>query len=140
MPLRAVKQQTDRGSLKNLVHPQEAAVGLYQDPPTQTELRFKKLCEYAQGAKDRKMQQALGIITTDYISDKNALPLSVYRLRQIVADIKSRSAGQIEQLEKQFASHIGNEINQKVIDYTTRRWRIKTASVRKPPVFRRVSK
>jgi len=138
MPIRRVSQLSDRGSIKDLVHPREAEVGLYKEPPTPAELRFKKLYEYAQTYKDIKLQGALGIITTDYIGDKNALPLSVYRLKKVVEDIKSRLGHEIEKLEQQFMSHLSDPVSSELVDYLSKK-RIKTAAVRKPPIFRRVS-
>jgi hypothetical protein len=110
-----------------------------ESPPTPFELKLKELYEYAQTYKNQEMLTALGFITTDYISDKNALPLSVYRLRQIVAECKSHSSRQIEALEKQFADHLGGKISAKASQYLNKQRLIKFASVRKPPVFRRVS-
>ena len=136
--IRQVSQLSDRGSIKDLVHPREAEVGLYKEPPTPAELRFKKLYEYAQTYKDIKLQGALGIITTDYIGDKNALPLSVYRLKKVVEDIKSRLGHEIEKLEQQFMSHLSDPVSSELVDYLSKK-RIKTAAVRKPPIFRRVS-
>lgn len=138
MAIRRVSQLSDRGSIKDLIHPREAEVGLLNDPPTAAEVRFKKLYEYSQTQKDTKMQHALGIITTDYISDKSALPLSVYRIKKIVEDIKSRSGLQIQKLEEQIAGHLHDGVSEKLIRYLSSK-RIKTAVTRKPPVFRRVS-
>jgi hypothetical protein len=138
MPLRAVKQRSERGSLKDLATKQ--SVSLEQETNyqlTTSEVRLQKLYECA--SRDPKMQCALGVITTDYISDKNALPLSVYRLRKIVNDIKSRSGGHISQLEAQFSGFLTSEISQETIDLISKHRRVKTASARKPPVFRRAS-
>jgi hypothetical protein len=137
--IRRVSQLSDRGSIKDLVHPREAEVGLYKEPPTPAEIRFKKLYEYAQTYKDTKLQGALGIITTDYIADKNALPLSVYRIKKVVEDIKSRSGSQIEKLEEQIAEHLHDGVSPLAIAYLSRKKFVKTAATRKPPVFRRVS-
>lgn len=138
MPIRRVKQQTDRGKIKDLVGANEPAEP--QVKPLAFELRMKKLFEYAQLHKDQRLQSALGFITTDYISDKNALPLSVYRIRKIVDDIKSRSAGQIDQLSAEFMEYMTDELSPEAIAYVTKRSRIKTASARKPPVFWRARK
>lgn len=138
MPIHRVSQPTDRGNIKNLAHPHEINV-TYNDPsPISSELRYKKLYEYAATHKDIKLVQALGIITTDYISDKNALPLSIYRIRQTVEDIKSRSGHQIEKLQQQFIGHLKDPVSPKLINYLSKHKRIKTASISKTP-FRRVS-
>lgn len=138
MPIKRVSQLSDRGSIKDLIHPREVEVGLLKNAPTPAELRFKKLYEYSQTYKDTKMQQALGIITTDYISDKTALPLSIYRIRKVVEDIKSRPGSQIEKLEEQIAGHLHDGVSEELIAYLSSR-RVKIAAARKPPVFRRVS-
>jgi hypothetical protein len=140
MPIRAVKQYTDRGKIKDLVKSSEIdAEPLFQ--PSSTELRMKKLFEYAQLHKDKELQSSLGIITTDYISDKNALPLSIYRIRQIVDDIKSKSSEKINQLSQQFMGCFNSEPSPEAIEYlSTRRSINKIASARRPPVFWRASR
>jgi hypothetical protein len=139
MSIRAVKPRTDRGSIKDLAKPGEA-----NDPefmPHPSELRMKTLYEFAQLHKDNKLQSALGFITTDYISDKNALPLSIYRIRQIVDDIKSKSAGEIDKLSELFSRYMKDEISSETIEYlNTKRAMVKNASVRKPPTFWRASR
>lgn len=138
MPIRTVKQYTDRGKIKDL-----AKAGEVTEPealPSPSELRMKKLFEYAQLNKDKNLQAALGFITTDYIADKNAIPLSAYRIRQVVADIKAKSSGKIDALSQQFVGCLGDELSPETIDYlNSRRPRVKTASVRKP-VFWRASR
>lgn len=135
MPIRTVKQHTDRGKIKDLVVASEIAAES-QDQPSPSELRMKKLFEYAQLTKNQKLLDALGFITTDYISDKNALPLSVYRIRQMVTDIKSKSSGNIDLLSQQFSGFMGDELSPETVDYLNKkRARVKTASVRKAPIF-----
>lgn len=140
MPIRTVKQRSERGSLKDLANASElAAESQYQ--PLPSELRMKTLFEYAQLNKDQDLQSSLGIITTDYISDKNALPLSVYRIRKIVADIKSKSGAQIDQLSQQFLQCLSSELSPETVDYFNKRnLRVKTASVKKPAIFWRASR
>lgn len=123
MSFKKARQYSDRGSIKNLSQKQEVG-----SPPRAFELRLKKLFEFAQDNKDHNLQAALGFITTDYIHDKNALPLIVYRIRQTVADIKNKSPGKIEKLQLQFEKCFGINSNQ-----------IKTASAWKSPIFRRAS-
>lgn len=123
MPFRKVKQHSDRGSIKDLAQKQES-----ESPLLPSEIRLKRLFEFAQNNKDHNLQAALGFITTDYIHDKSALPLIVYRLRKTIADIKSKSPGKIEKLQLQFEKCFGiNPV------------RIKTASAWKSPIFRRAS-
>lgn len=134
MPIRRVNQTSDRGSIKNLTQRQEDEVEF-----TSTEKRFKKLWDYAYDNKDVNFQQALGVITTDYIGDKTALPLSVYRLRKIVEDIKSRPGSQVEQLQSEFTGLIKDHVSPVIMAEISRKKFVKTASSCKPPVFRRVS-
>jgi hypothetical protein len=139
MPIRTVKQHTDRGKIKDLAKPGEVIEP--EIVPSSTELRMKKLYEYAQLNKDHELQSALGFITTDYISDKNALPLSVYRIRQMVDDIKSKSAGKIDRLSEELLQYFGDGPSPLVKEYLNQKHaRIKTASVRKPPSFWRASR
>lgn len=135
MPIRSVKQHSDRGSIKNLANPDY----LPEEPPSAFELRFKKLYEYSQAYKDTELQNSLGIITTNYIADKNALPLSAYRIRTIIDDIKSKSSGAIEELQKQLSGCFGEILSEEALDYLSKHKRIKTASAKKP-VFWRASR
>jgi len=134
MPIRHVKQNSERGSIKNLMQRQEDEVEL-----TSTEKRFKQLWDYACENKDVGIQNALGIITTDYIGDKNALPLSIYRIRKIVEDIKSRPGSRVSQLQEEFAGLIQDNVSPLLAEQMLQKKMIKTAGKRKPPVFRRVS-
>lgn len=139
MAIRTVKQYTDRGSIKNLVKSNE--ISEPEDIPLPSELRMKQLYEFAQLNKDKNMQSALGLITTDYISDKNAIPLSVYRIRQIVEDIKSTSGDKINNLAAQFLGYMSDELSPDAIEYLNKKGtQIKTASIRKPPSFWRASR
>lgn len=140
MSIRVVKQYSDRGSLKDLVtKTKEPATSELKYLPS--ELRMKQLYEYAQLNKDSKLQAATGFITTDYISDKNALPLSIYRLRKIVDDIRSKSGGKIDELALQFSGCFDEKLSDVLgKEYIKQKAMVKTASGRKPPVFWRVSK
>ncbi len=137
MPIRKVKQHSERGSIKDLIAQVEKSVLPEEFPPTSSEIRMKKLFEHAQACRDKKMMAALGIITTDYIQDKDALPLSAYRIKQIIDDIKAKSPGKIEKLQAQFEGCFDSGISDKLLDYLAKR-RVKTASVKRPPAFRRV--
>lgn len=135
MPIRTVKQRTDRGKIKDLARPIDVVEAEIE--PSAFELRMKKLFEFAQLCKDTNMQSALGFITTDYIADKNALPLSAYRIRQMISDIKSKSSVEIDRLSQDLSGYMmEDEISQEAIAYITRKRRIKTASVRKPLFWR----
>jgi hypothetical protein len=138
MSIRRVKQHSDRGSIKDLVSGSTQVEPEFLALPA--ELRMKKLYEFAQITKDTNLQDALGFITTDYISDKNALPLSVYRLRKIIDDIKSKSGNKIEQLTQQFSSYFGDGLGAHAKEYLKDKSLLKTASVRKTPSFWRARK
>lgn len=134
MPIRAVKQYSDRGKIKNLAKVEDC----YQpeEAPIPSELRMKRLVKFAELTKDKGLQSAMGFITTDYIADKNAIPLSAYRIRQVVADIKSKSSGQIDELSQEFQSCISFEKDPEAEAYwKNKQAMVKNASVRKPPAF-----
>ena len=134
MTIRKVPKFSERGSLKDLAHPENI---VKEEPLTASELRFKRLYAFAQEQRDVTLQQALGVITTDYISDKNALPLSIYRLRQMVEEIKSKNSS-IAELEAQYSSRLKDTLSSATIDFLSARKNIKTAS-RKLFIFKRVS-
>lgn len=105
MAIRSVKQYSDRGSLKNLTQRQEDEV-----PYSSTELRIRKLYDYAHTHADAGVLDCLGFITTDYIGEKNALPLSVYRLRKIVSDISNKPGNKILEMKQNLDNcFFGNE-------------------------------
>lgn len=139
MPIRPVKQYSDRGKIKNLAkaedcyQPEEAIIP--------SELRMQKLVEFSESTRDKGLQSAMGFITTDYIADKNAIPLSAYRIRQVVADIKSKSSGEIDELSQIMQSCISFELDPEAQAYWKHRQAmVKSASVRKPPTFWRASR
>lgn len=135
MPIRRVKQYSDRGSIKNLSKDAEPEL-----PPEPFELRMKEMYEFAVLNKDKQLQAQTGFITTDYIGDKTVLPLSAYRIRQVVADIKAREPG-IEQFTEELGQCITFETEPAARAYWDRKNALtKTASKRKAPVFRRVSR
>lgn len=130
MPIRAVKQRSERGKIKDLTGEPEVS-------PTPFELRAKKLFEYAQKHQNKELMAQTGFITTDYIADKNALPLSVYRIRRIVDDIKSKSPGSIERLSQEFLDCIAPiESTLESDAYWKNKTILKIASVRKPAFWR----
>ena len=105
MPIRPVSSYSDRGKIKNLNNLHENEV-----PFTSIELRLKELYTYAHTHADTNLLNCLGFITTDYINEKNALPLSVYRLRKIVADISNRLDSKILEMKQNLDNcFFGNE-------------------------------
>ncbi len=135
MPIRKVKQHSERGSIKDLSTRVEEET--FERNLSPSEIRLQKLVGFAQTTKDKDLQHALGFITTDYIHDKNALPLSVYRIRKIVADIKAVSADKIDNLQNQFAGCFTDELSPEAKAYWSRKKIVKSASKR-PSIFRRV--
>ncbi len=137
MPFRTVNQQSDRGKIKDLAHSIEVTHN-HGSPPTAFELRMKKLFEFAELCNDAALKDALGFITTDYIADKNAMPLIAYRLRKIVSDIKSKSPADFERLSQGFGGYMKqDEISKEAIAHI--KPLVKLASLKRTPVFRRVS-
>lgn len=133
MPIRTVKHHSDRGSLKNIVKDQEGN----DIKPLPSELRLKKLFEYSKLHKNEKLLSALGFITTDYIEDKNAIPLSVYRLRKIVDDISSRPDSKISEIKNQLEQCFGAVLSKAANDYLNQRKVIrKIASICRPSFWR----
>lgn len=125
MSFRKIKQYSDRGKIQDLANKHES-----EAPPLPFEMRLKMLYEHAKNANNDSILKELGFITTDYIEDKNALPLTIFRLRQIVADIKSKSPV-IDQLSVQLSKLLFG------IDQPGKKL-VKSAS-RKLPIFRRVN-
>jgi hypothetical protein len=139
MPIRNVKQQSDRGKIKDLARTIE--IGESEVVPSAFELRMKKLFEFAQLTNNKDLQSVLGFITTDYISDKNALPLSAYRIRQVVADIKSKSS-EIDKLSQELNGFLNPlETTPEAEAYWKNKLALKkTASKKRKPPFWRASR
>jgi len=135
MSIRKVKQYSDRGKIKDLGSRHES-----EAPTLPSELRLKKLYEYAKLHNDVGILNALGFITTEYVGDKNALPLTVYRIKQIVADISSRPGSKVQELKEFFDRCINPSLSQEAMDYLfLRKMLKKVASKNREPAFRRVT-
>lgn len=133
MPIRKVKQSSDRGSIKNLDERHDSEI-----PLTSSEQRLKAIYDRAKQSNDAGILEGLGFITTDYVHDKDALPLTVYRIKQIVADIKSKSSEPIDQFGQELSKIFKIEHTIESDAYWEKRKMVKSASITKPPVFRRV--
>jgi hypothetical protein len=133
MPIRKVKQYSDRGKIQDLASKQES-----EAPPLPSELRLRRLYEYAKQHNDTGILNALGFITTDYVADKSALPLIAYRIRSVIADIKSKSGTKIQQMTEELQGCFGPPLSKEAADYITVNKMVKVASKKMPPVFRRV--
>lgn len=129
MSIRIGKQHLDRGKIKDIVN-QEPTID-----PSPIELRMKKLFEYSKLNKDYDLESVLGFITTDYISDKNVLPLSIYRLRKIVDDISSRPDSKVAHWKHQFEQVFSEDLSHEAQDYLKKKM-IKKASVNRPIFWR----
>lgn len=134
MAIRKVKQYSDRGKIKDLASRQES-----EAPALPSELRLKRLYEHAKLHNDVGILNALGFITTDYVGDKNALPLTAYRIKQIIADISSRPGNRIRELKELFDTCVSPPLSQAALDYLFLQKVIKkVASKKREPSFRRV--
>jgi hypothetical protein len=110
MPFKRVVQHSDRGSIKDLVGREKIKPGEVEAPLSAQELRIKKLYDYAQYNRDNNLVAALGFITNEHVGNKSALPTNVYRLRQMVQDIETKSGGKIASLAKEISDcFFGNE-------------------------------
>jgi len=137
MPIRKVKQYSDRGSIKDLAsgsNKQESEV-----PFLPSELRLKKLYEYAKLHNDTGILTALGFITTDYVGNKNALPLTAYRIKQIVADISSRIGNKIQEWKNILDKIMPEPLSKEAQNYINLKNMISKIASKKKPSFRRVA-
>ena len=133
MPIRNVKQYSDRGKIQDLNNKRES-----EAPPLPSELRLQRLYEYAKKNNDHGILKELGFITTNYVSDKNALPLTIYRIRNIIADIKSKSGDKIQKMTEELRDCFESSLSVKAADYLFTNKIVKVACRKMPPVFRRV--
>lgn len=133
MPIRKVKQYSDRGKIQDLNNKRES-----EAPPLPSELRLQRLYEYAMQHNDYGILSGLGFITTDYVGDKNALPLTIYRIKQIVADIKSKSGEKIQRMTEELQNCFDLSSVEVADAYFVANKIMKRASRKMPPVFRRV--
>lgn len=122
-----LKVYSDRGKISNLAQKHEDEI-----PVTPMETRLKQLYEHAQLTRDKGLEDSLGFITTDYVGNKNALPVSIYRLREIVSNITAKSGAKIAEMRKELETCFELPVIEKS-------GLNKTASARKRSPFRRVS-
>lgn len=141
MTLKKAKQFSDRGSIKDLARSDESLKMESEFIPA--ELRIKKLYEYAVLNKDKNLESNLGFITTEYISDKNAMPLSIYSIRKIVDDIKAVSGSKIDKFSEELSAYFTNDMSVEAKEYFNNKIIVKVASHKKycrRPSFWRASK
>jgi len=99
MPYRNVKLRSDRGSIRNLHNAQDEYFG----DPTPEELELKKLYEYAQATKDKRLQDSLGFIVMNHPGDRAAFPISVYRHREYINSLSQERVDQIKQMKNELS-------------------------------------
>jgi hypothetical protein len=104
MPIRAVKQHSDRGSIKDIQQGEEKL------PPTDYELRLKNLYQHGVETRNQVLLDSLGFIPLEGAYND---PVSVYRLRERVNAISNKLAGKLAQtkseLESCFMPHFSME-------------------------------
>ena len=150
MPIRSVKQQSDRGSIKDIQKSVNDFLGEQpQKPPTPYELRLKSLYEQAVISHDQALLDSLPFIAING-SAKN--PVSILRHKEYVSSLSVKLAEQIKKTEQELAQcFIGRidsapEMLMKEAEYKRDHYReiivsdgvVKTASAINP--LRRVSR
>lgn len=93
MAIRAVKQRSDRGSIKDL---QNGDDNNY--PATPIELRLKELYEYATVTRNEELQNSLGLVPINGAPND---PISIFRHREYVESLSAKLADKIEQTKKE---------------------------------------
>ena len=96
MPIRTVKQHSDRGSIKTLIDNSGD-----NEPPTTLELRMKELYEYATATRDENLKASVGFIVMNVPGDKSAFPITLYRHREYVRSLNEKLASEIAQTAKE---------------------------------------
>jgi hypothetical protein len=96
MPIRTVKQHSDRGSIKTLVDNSGD-----NEPPTTLELRMKELYEYATVIRDDDLKNSVGFIVMNEPGDKAAFPITLFRHREYVKSLNDKLAAEIATTAKE---------------------------------------
>ena len=95
MPIRQVKQQSDRGSIKDIQNGDDEKY-----PPTPYELRMRGLYEHALVSKNQVLLNSLGLIA---INGTPKDPISIFRHREYVSSLSNQLAEKIEQTKEELA-------------------------------------
>lgn len=95
MPFRRVPQQSDRGSIRDLANGDDEKF-----PPTEEELRLKKLYEHGLATRDDALLASLGLIA---INGAPKDPIAIYRHKEYIESLKERLAEQIKQTSDELA-------------------------------------
>lgn len=97
MPIRSIKKLLDRGSLADLVKKQDE----FLEPPSEEELRLKKLYEIAESTNNEELKKSLGFIVMPNAGNRDALPISVYRHKEYVNSLSSSMRDKIEKTKQE---------------------------------------
>lgn len=95
MPFRRVPQQSDRGSIQDLANGDDEKF-----PPTEEELRLKKLYEHGLATRDDALLASLGLIA---INGAPKDPIAIYRHKEYIESLKGKLAEQIAQTANELA-------------------------------------
>lgn len=95
MPIRRVQQQSDRGSIRDLANGDDEKL-----PPTEEELRLKKLYEHSLATRDDALLASLGLIA---INGAPKDPVALYRHKEYIESLKEKLAEQIKQTADELA-------------------------------------
>jgi hypothetical protein len=95
MPFRRVQQQSDRGSIKDLANGDDEKL-----PPTEEELRLKKLYEHGLATRDEALLASLGLIA---INGAPKDPIAIFRHKEYIESLKGKLAEQIKQTSDELA-------------------------------------
>ena len=95
MSIRRVKQQSDRGSIRDLANGDDEKL-----PPTEEELRLKKLYEHSLATRDDALLASLGLIA---INGAPKDPIAIYRHKEYIDSLKEKLAEQIKQTADELA-------------------------------------
>lgn len=114
MPIRRIKQQSDRGSIKDIQNGEDEKF-----PPTAQELRLKGLYELGLSTRDEALLSSLGFIA---VTSAPTNPVSWYRHKELVEKLASNLGAQLEQTKQELSAYFDfiypdevqlNEIRQK---------------------------
>jgi len=93
MPFRRVPTLSDRGSIRDLQARNEEDF-----PPTEHELRIKKLYEHAMVTRNQALVDSLGLIPLNGTAND---PVSIFRHREYVKSLSDKLAEQIQETAKE---------------------------------------
>lgn len=106
MPIKRVKQYSDRGNIKNLAIKNDES-----SPPTSFELRIKSLYENALATNNQFLIESIGLIPIN--SDiKN--PIALYRHRAYVKELEAKLGNRIEKYKQEISQCFGSESKQMI--------------------------